>query len=1083
MDELTKQSMLDTLKRHGESFLHFMDSQWQIRLTDLTLTKEHFYRVLKSLRDMSATQIKELPPIEYLEVRPYTTNCLDDVLSLHLYHPDMIHHYCLNEHFTGLTEWKDAGELRKPDELRNPEEEEEVQEGGAGVVAHPRWRWMKRETHQRDVLPKIYPMTQVSLIQSWVEINEESFQTIYRPQMERWGTLEKTYRKVIQYRYMDKKDKTEYIIEARRATDVAYRTMREANVPTIPEDYVLRIILRTNAIPKKKTKLSYEDLGRILYRHSLFLSQVVQNEPFLIPETTAGAIMKDYGRLIRPSRFIPRDREDDSATFFLAPKPITLERTHLIEAGKVYCINSVLENYAITEKADGERMLLYIHTDGQAYRIDNTAKPHATGLRCLEKAYFNSLLDGEYVPKEELYGTGAAAPTRDLFAVFDVYFVGGECISSAPLLVNAGAGAGAPDREWVGKTRNDWMLRICQANRWDTSRATMEIRAKIHRVGSTPATFFKECAGLLKEAKQKKTWYPIDGLIFTPARLPVLGYYPGTKVEFSYNMRWDRVYKWKPAELNTIDFLVVQGNRLPNPLGDGRTYQEYLLHVGFNVDQMMDLDVYKALTLLYDPAARKRLHYGEGVYVPHLFRPFSYFEDGVHRAWVPVEDNGFAMAQNGDVLKHDMIVEFSYDRTDTRGVSYRWRPLRVRHDKTRIYRQVDANGNRMLSKTANDASTANSIWRTIHRPVSQDMIEGRVRVGEEEAPSCIEDRIQTEDDVYYAREIPRFHLLSRTMMNFHNIFVKGKLYAYPNVKNASLLELACGRAGDLKNWCANRYGFVVGIDNSKDNIFDPKEGSYARTIQTLLRKEQDVKSGKLNPKFAYVPPVVYAVGDCAKPIRDGTAALVKDDAMSVDVLQFLFHKKFPSRHPLSQWIPKLRGRGETGFDVVSCQFALHYFFESRDTLDGFFQNVVENLKTGGYFIATFMDGGRVNAKLKQKTKIEGIVKDTVLWAILKNYEEDAFTATRPFGNRIRVYLENINQLIPEYLIHFEFLVEYAGARGLRLVDSKTFDEILQAEKKKSQTKSNQRILDEFDAEHPVLKEFSEMNRWVIFQKQ
>jgi hypothetical protein len=129
-----------------------------------------------------------------------------------------------------------------------------------------------------------------------------------------------------------------------------------------------------------------------------------------------------------------------------------------------------------------------------------------------------------------------------------------------------------------------------------------------------------------------------------------------------------------------------------------------------------------------------------------------------------------------------------------------------------------------------------------------------------------------------------------------------------------------------------------------------------------------------------------------------------------------------------------------------------------------------------------MDGGRVDAKLKHKRKIEGVVKDTVIWAILKNYDEDSFGATRPYGNRIRVYLENINQLIPEYLVHFEFLVEYAAQRGLRLVDSKTFDEILVEEKRKPQTKSNQRILDEFDAEHPMVKGFSELNRWVIFQK-
>jgi hypothetical protein len=144
--------------------------------------------------------------------------------------------------------------------------------------------------------------------------------------------------------------------------------------------------------------------------------------------------------------------------------------------------------------------------------------------------------------------------------------------------------------------------------------------------------------------------------------------------------------------------------------------------------------------------------------------------------------------------------------------------------------------------------------------------------------------------------------------------------------------------------------------------------------------------------------------------------------------------------------------------------------------------VSENLKTGGYFIATFMDGMRVDAQLAGKPKVEGIVQDSVIWAILKNYDDGAFAATRPYGNRIRVYLENINQLIPEYLVHFEFLVEFAATKGLQLIDSKTFDETFREESVKPQTKSNQRILDEFKDEHPTVRAFSELNRWVVFQK-
>ena len=38
---------------------------------------------------------------------------------------------------------------------------------------------------------------------------------------------------------------------------------------------------------------------------------------------------------------------------------------------------------------------------------------------------------------------------------------------------------------------------------------------------------------------------------------------------------------------------------------------------------------------------------------------------------------------------------------------------------------------------------------------------------------------------------------------------------------------------------------------------------------------------------------------------------------------------------------------EQKYDVVTCMFALHYFFETKDMLSTFFQNVALNLKEGG----------------------------------------------------------------------------------------------------------------------------------------
>jgi UDP-glucose 4-epimerase len=60
-----------------------------------------------------------------------------------------------------------------------------------------------------------------------------------------------------------------------------------------------------------------------------------------------------------------------------------------------------------------------------------------------------------------------------------------------------------------------------------------------------------------------------------------------------------------------------------------------------------------------------------------------------------------------------MIVEFSYDFTRENG--WRWVPLRVRYDKTAEYRQN-------LKQYGNAYKVANENWKSIHNPVTEDMI-------------------------------------------------------------------------------------------------------------------------------------------------------------------------------------------------------------------------------------------------------------------------------------------------------------------------------------------------------------------------
>lgn len=120
----------------------------------------------------------------------------------------------------------------------------------------------------------------------------------------------------------------------------------------------------------------------------------------------------------------------------------------------------------------------------------------------------------------------------------------------------------------------------------------------------------------------------------------------------------------------------------------------------------------------------------------------------------------------------------------------------------------------------------------------------------------------------------------------------------------SLLDLACGRGGDLWKWIDANVLYVKGLDLSPYEIQEAQK-RYSEAIQ----KRPDIQ---LTAEFA-------ATEDLGK--------------REVNL-----------------------GRQ---FDVVTCMFAIHYFFASKAAADNFFRNVSINLKQGGYFFGTVPDGRMV----------------------------------------------------------------------------------------------------------------------------
>ena len=198
-------------------------------------------------------------------------------------------------------------------------------------------------------------------------------------------------------------------------------------------------------------------------------------------------------------------------------------------------------------------------------------------------------------------------------------------------------------------------------------------------------------------------------------------------------------------------------------------------------------------------------------------------------------------------------------------------------------------------------------------------------------------------------------------------------------------DLACGKGGDLAKWKEAGIGAYCGIDIASESV---------RTDARLR----------------------YNVGHHAFP-----AALFVADCFAVP----LVHALLP--------------RGP--FDVVSCQFALHYAFGSEARARRALENVSSLLRAGGVFLGTTADA---NVLVRRVRATRGLRFGNDLFGCVFSERAAAktFPADAPFGLEYRFTLADAVADVPEYLVHRPTLERLAAEVGLRLVMWRNFHDFV-----------------------------------------
>ena len=744
----------------------------------------------------------------------------------------------------------------------------------------------------------------------------------------------------------------------------------ESNVLNNPNNYEIEI------------EADRTDSGRdSMYKIIKMVLSGIQNSNYPIKKSEISDVQNSYYRLIHGSELTKRLYPKD----FIGPSSISLEIHHLQKENSI----NILENYCVTDKADGSRKMMYINNIGKIYLIDVNMNIVFTGIINEFDKLNNTILDGEHIDLDKF------KKYYNNYAAFDIYFLNSTDVRGIPFIDETKNNRLTVLNAVVSKLKFKYVSK---------SSINLNIKAKQFYKSEN---IFNDCASILNTIEDLP--YETDGLIFTPSNYSVGGG-PDDNTVVNRKKTWLRSFKWKPPEFNTIDFLVSVNKdssgieEIKNEFEDGlstrsmtniKEYKSLTLRVGFDESKHGFINPLQSV-IDNDIPSRTNLDSRDN-YKPVKFYPME--PSDIHAGECNILLNEFnkkMLCENEDIIEDNTIVEFKYMPKNKN--KYKWVPIRVRYDKT-------AELNAGLKNYGNAYHVADSVWKSIHNPVTDSMLKSG------EIPPVT-------SDIYYKSSDKK---KSRAMRDFHNLYIKKRLIEGVSRKGYTLIDLAVGKGGDLPKWISSGISFVYGIDISRDNIENRMDGACARYL-SLKRKKKMLDA-------------IFLPGNTSNIIQNGEAFY---NTKSHNINNAIFGKGSKDRERLGEGVYNAYGKASDGFDIVSCQFAIHYMFETKEKLFNFVKNVSYSCKLGGYFIGTTYDGKKIFNLLSKLDVGKGISTTkgaNKIWEVVKQYESKTFEDDESsLGYAIGVYQDSINNFITEYLVNLDYLKIVMEHFGFVVVD-------------------------------------------------
>jgi len=335
------------------------------------------------------------------------------------------------------------------------------------------------------------------------------------------------------------------------------------------------------------------------------------------------------------------------------------------------------------------------------------------------------------------------------------------------------------------------------------------------------------------------------------------------------------------------------------------------------------------------------------------------------------------------------IIEFNYD-VEEENKFRRWKPYRLRKDKTLEY--LEGIKNHRYIGGPNEFKIAKEQLDAILHPIPEAVIFGQTHLSN------------------YSKGYYKNHKTNRNnvrLYNFNN-YVKTQLFKKYTATDGAVMDLAAGRGGDLCKHIMNGVKYLLHVDADADALEEAK-----RRYEEYKVDSKKCAVEKINTEVEF---------------------------MQVDLLDKATIKN----------IDKVVG--DKQFNLISCNFAIHYFLNNKKDFDKIYAIVDKYLAKGGYFLFTGLDGKAVFEELAKQASLVYKKDDDIIYQINKLYKNNKIAN---FGQEIDVFVKKIGIKHKENILNFEAIQREFG---YKLVATDSFATMLEEWRKKAELNDDERRL-------------------------